>query len=168
MFTNDSELYHKLFYSHNFGHNGPLDFHGLGINGKISELQAAMGLAVFPYLEEIFRERKRVCDYYDQQLDFSALTKIKIREGTIWNYSYYPVIFNSEEDLLKIQNKLNELGIIPRRYFYPSLNSIKYTSGNTMQVSEQISTKVLCLPLYTTITNKELEQIVTTINDNLC
>jgi len=42
MFCNDSELHHKLYYSHNFGHNGPLDFFGLGINGKISELQAAM------------------------------------------------------------------------------------------------------------------------------
>jgi dTDP-4-amino-4,6-dideoxygalactose transaminase len=168
MFTNDSELHHKLFYSHNFGHNGPLDFHGLGINGKISELQAAMGLAVFPYLVEIFRERKRVCDYYDQQLDFSALTKIKIREGTSWNYSYYPVIFNSEEDLMKIQNKLNELGIVPRRYFYPSLNNIPYVNGEKMPISEQVSTRILCLPLYTTLEESELARIVKIANNNLC
>jgi dTDP-4-amino-4,6-dideoxygalactose transaminase len=58
MFTKNNELHHKLYYSHNFGHNGPLAFHGLGINGKISELQAAMGLAVFPYLEEIFKDYK--------------------------------------------------------------------------------------------------------------
>ena len=48
-----SKLFDKLFYSHNFGHNGPLDFHGLGINAKISELQAAMGLSVLPFMEEI-------------------------------------------------------------------------------------------------------------------
>ncbi len=41
MICNDPDLYHKLYYSHNFGHNGPLEFFGLGINGKISELQAA-------------------------------------------------------------------------------------------------------------------------------
>jgi dTDP-4-amino-4,6-dideoxygalactose transaminase len=46
LFCSDKALRHKMFYSHNFGHNGQLDFHGLGINGKISELQAAMGLAV--------------------------------------------------------------------------------------------------------------------------
>ncbi|PZQ80172.1 MAG: aminotransferase DegT, partial [Flavobacterium johnsoniae] len=53
LFCKDKELFHKLYYSHNFGHNGPLDFHGLGINAKISELQSAMGLAVLPYIDTI-------------------------------------------------------------------------------------------------------------------
>ena len=53
MFAKDSEIRHQLFYSHNFGHNGPLDFYGLGINGKISELHAAMGLAVFESIDAI-------------------------------------------------------------------------------------------------------------------
>jgi dTDP-4-amino-4,6-dideoxygalactose transaminase len=59
MFANDKELQHKLFYSHNFGHDGPLDFHGLGINAKISELQAAMGLSVLPHMQEILDARKK-------------------------------------------------------------------------------------------------------------
>ena len=62
MFFNDDKLGHQLFYSHNFGHNGPLEFHGLGINAKISELQAAMGLAIFPHIKTIFRERKKVVE----------------------------------------------------------------------------------------------------------
>jgi dTDP-4-amino-4,6-dideoxygalactose transaminase len=168
MFTNNIELYHKLFYSHNFGHNGPLAFHGLGINGKISELQAAMGLAVFPYLEEIFRERERVCNYYDNQLDFTNLTKIKIRKGTDWNYSYYPIIFKSEADLFKAQAALNDEKIIPRRYFYPSLNTIPYTNGKRMPISEQVSTRILCLPLYTNLIENELQNIVKIINNTLC
>ena len=60
VFCNDSILRDKLFYSHNFGHNGPHEFHGLGINGKISELQAAMGLSVFPHMGEIIAGRKKV------------------------------------------------------------------------------------------------------------
>lgn len=168
MFTNDDELQHKLYYSHNFGHNGPLAFHGLGINGKISELQAAMGLAVFPCLEEIFSERKRVCGFYDQHLDFSNLTKIKIREGTDWNFSYYPVIFKSEEDLLKAQAALNAENILPRRYFNPSLNTIPYTNGKIMPISEQVSASILCLPLYTGLAEGELQNIVKIINNNLC
>ena len=51
IFCNDNKIFNELYYSHNFGHNGPLDFHGLGINAKISELQAAMGLAVLPHME---------------------------------------------------------------------------------------------------------------------
>ena len=58
-----------MFYSHNFGHNGPLAFHGLGVNGKISELQAAMGLAVLPHMQTILAERKRVVDFYHQHLN---------------------------------------------------------------------------------------------------
>ena len=96
LFTKDTKLQHQLFYSHNFGHDGPLTFHGLGINGKISELQAAMGLAVLPHMETILAERKRVVDFYNQNLDVTKVQTLKIRENTEWNYSYYPVIFNSE------------------------------------------------------------------------
>ena len=66
IFCNDTELFHKIYYSHNFGHNGPTDFYGLGINAKISELQAAMGLAVFNHIDEIFEERKKVVDDYNK------------------------------------------------------------------------------------------------------
>ena len=68
MFCKDEQLNHKLFYSHNFGHNGPLDFYGLGINAKISELQAAMGLAVIPHLNQIITTRNKVVDYYNRHL----------------------------------------------------------------------------------------------------
>ena len=58
IFCKNKNLRKKIYYSHNFGHNGPLKFHGLGINGKISELQAAMGLSVLPYIDEILESRK--------------------------------------------------------------------------------------------------------------
>jgi dTDP-4-amino-4,6-dideoxygalactose transaminase len=134
IFCKDKSLFHKLFYSHNFGHNGPLDFHGLGINGKISELQSAMGLAVFPYMDYIIRERKKVVDYYTRYLNFSTTKTIKIRENTDWNFSYYPLIFDSEVTLLKVQEALNKAAIFPRRYFYPSLNTIDYIKGIKMPI----------------------------------
>jgi dTDP-4-amino-4,6-dideoxygalactose transaminase len=73
-------------------------------------------------MEHILSERKKVVNLYDKTLDFSRLQKLKIRENTAWNYSYYPVIFESEEKLLQKQ-KLNENDIYPRRYFYPSLHT---------------------------------------------
>lgn len=159
-FCNDKELYHKLYYSHNFGHNGPLDFHGLGINAKISELQSAMGLAVFENINYIFQERKKVVDYYLKTIDFSKVSTIKIRENTKWNYSYFPIIFNSEDELLKTQQRLNESNIFPRRYFYPSLNTINFVKGNSMPISESIASRILCLPLYVGLFQKDLEKIV--------
>lgn len=164
MFTNDKELQHKLFYSHNFGHDGPLAFHGLGINGKVSELQAAMGLSVLPYMDEILSERKKVVEMYDSLLDFSNLQPLKIRENTEWNYSYYPVVFESEEKVLKVQKALNDKEVYPRRYFYPSLNRLPYINYASMPVSEQISERILCLPLYAGLEEKDIQMIIEEIN----
>ncbi len=164
MFCNDEELFHKLYYSHNFGHNGPVDFHGLGINAKISELQSAMGLAVFDNLEHIFSERKKVVDFYLNNLNFDKISTMTIRENTEWNFSYFPVIFQSEEELLKIQQKLNQAEIFPRRYFYPSLNTIDFVKGEAMPISESIASRILCLPLYVGLTEEELKLIVNLIN----
>ena len=168
LFSNDKDLQHQLFYSHNFGHNGPLAFHGLGINGKMSELQAALGLSVLPYMDTITKERKKVIHYYNDNLDFSKLQVVKIRENTNWNYSYYPVIFDSEAQLLKVQKALNENQILPRRYFYPSLNTIDYTKGQSMPISENIASRIMCLPLYVGLSENDLERIVSLINTNLC
>ncbi len=164
MFTNDEALQQQLFYSHNFGHEGPLAFHGLGINGKMSELQAAMGLAVLPYMETILAERKKVVDYYNQHLDFSKLHPLKIRKNTIWNYGYYPVIFESEAQLLKVEKELNNNQIYPRRYFYPSLNTIDYAKGQSMPVSESVAERIICLPLYVGLEISDLKKISETIN----
>ena len=132
MITKNQDLHEKLFFHHNFGHNGPEDFYGLGINAKTSELQAALGLAVFDHIDEIFEGRKKAVEAYDNFLDFSKIQKLKIRENTRWNYHYYPVIFDSEETLLKVKETLNKENIFPRRYFYPSLNTVKYLDGEKM------------------------------------
>ncbi|MBS3993916.1 MAG: DegT/DnrJ/EryC1/StrS family aminotransferase [Bacteroidetes bacterium] len=168
MFANDEFLQHQLYYSHNFGHDGPLAFHGLGINGKMSELQAAMGLSILPYMETIVLERKKIIDYYNQKLDFSKLRTLKIRENTLWNYGYYPVIFNNEQELLTVEHALNEQQIFPRRYFYPSLNTIEYAKGKVMPISEKIASAILCLPLFVGLSESEIELICGIINRNVC
>ena len=161
----DVQLRNRSFYRHNFGHNGPLDFHGLGINAKISELQGAMGLAVLPYMSTILSGRKKSVDYYNDHLDFSKVSRMKIREKTDWNYSYYPVIFKSENDLLKAEKNLADLSIIPRRYFYPSLNTLAYVKGQIMPISEEISRTILCLPLYHNLPEEASKLICEVINE---
>lgn len=167
LFAKDPKLQHQLFYSHNFGHDGPLAFHGLGINGKISELQAAMGLAVLPHMETILAERKRVVDFYNQNLDVTKVQTLKIRENTQWNYSYYPIILKDEATLLGVQKALNDEGIFPRRYFYPSLNTINYIDKRSMPISENIASRILCLPLFKELTEIELIKILDVIKKNI-
>ncbi len=61
-----------------------------------------MGLSVLPSKGYILSDRKRMVTYYDSNLDFSMLNKMKTREEAEWNYCYYAVIFNSEEELLAV------------------------------------------------------------------
>ncbi len=167
MMTTNDDLHEKLFYHHNFGHNGLEAFHGLGINAKTSELQAAMGLAVFNHFDEIFSWRKKVTEKYDSLLDFDRLKTIKFRETTERNYHYYPVIFESENQLLEVKKALNEKDIFPRRYFYPSLNTVPYLGNQKMPVSESIAERVLCLPLSAELDLDSVELISEVINKNL-
>ena len=161
VFCKDSELYQKLFYHHNFGHEGQEAFQGLGINAKMSELQAALGLAVLPYMPQIVGHRKKAVTYYQEHL--SQYTTLKLREGTQWNYAYYPIIFDSEALLLTAQERLNALDIYPRRYFYPSLHTLPYVSGPDMPVSQSVSERILCLPLSHDISEEIQAQIVNTL-----
>lgn len=90
---------------------------------------------------------------------------MKIRANTEWNYSYYPVVFDSEEELLEVQNKFNAQDIYPRRYFYPSLNTIEYTNGKVMPISENIASRILCLPMYVGLDREIILKITETINN---
>jgi dTDP-4-amino-4,6-dideoxygalactose transaminase len=166
IFCQDESLRHKIYYSHNFGHNGPNEFFGLGINGKISELQAAMGLAVFPYIEDILCARKNIVTNYSDSLP-ESIQYLKIREGTEWNHSYFPIIFESEEVLLLAQNKLNNNRIYPRRYFHPALNKIRYINGNGAPVAGIISNQILCLPMFHNIQENSIVWICEIINESL-
>jgi dTDP-4-amino-4,6-dideoxygalactose transaminase len=165
VFCRDSELFNQILYSHNFGHNGPLDFFGLGINAKISELHAAMGLSVFPYVNEIIERRRYIVEHYKNNLDFEKYNSLLIRPGTEWNFSYFPIIFRDEKSLLSVYSELKSNNIIPRRYFYPSLNKLPYVSESQMPISESISKRILCLPLYDSLKIEEVARISLIVNE---
>lgn len=167
LFTKNPELHKKLVYSSNFGHLENYDYQGLGINAKMSELQAAMGLSIFPSIDEILHARKKAVECYEKLLVFDKLSKVKIREETKWNYSYFPIIFQSEYSLLRCLTQLNKSNIYPRRYFYPSLNTIQYLSGQHMPISESIAKRILCLPLYHDLQHQEITAICDVINESL-
>jgi dTDP-4-amino-4,6-dideoxygalactose transaminase len=92
---------------------------------------------------------------------------MKLRNNTEWNYSYYPVVFETESQLLAVQKVLNDNEIFPRRYFYPSLNTINYLTGSEMPVSESIASRILCLPLYADLGHEAVKKIVKTLNEAL-
>lgn len=162
----NQEIADKAYYHHNFGHRGEEDFWGLGINGKISEINIAVGLSLLPYMDEVIAKRKILCETYDRLFENTTIKKLKLREETGWNYSYYPVIFPTEEILLKVKGALNREEIFPRRYFYPSLNRLPYINYKAISIAEEISRTILCLPLYFELSECNIEKIAGIIKNN--
>lgn len=158
--TPNSELVKKLALIRNFGISGFDSFSELGLNGKNSEFHAAMGLLNLKYIKQIHEKRKALAELYDKKLKnlkgFKPTWNIKSEQ----NYAYYPVVLESEELLLKIKGDLDKQEIFTRRYFYPSLASaLPYLPKLELPVTEDISKRVLCLPLYYDLTLEEVELI---------
>ncbi len=144
-----------------FGHRGD-NHYTLGINAKLSELHAAMGLALLPMMPEILKNRAQLTDLYDTILhpsDNSRLRGIKLQDGLIWNHAYYPLIFSTPELRAKVMAALEKERIHPRRYFYPVLTRLPYIHGQTCPIAEEISEKVLCLPLWADMPPELVEKI---------
>lgn len=159
VFSNNSELIKKMAYQRNFGHDGPEAFQGLGINGKNSELHAAMGLVNLKKIDSIIKKRKDLSLYYDQKLSDLALQKPVISNQSEFNFGYYPIIFPTEELLISCIKKLNRSEIFPRRYFYPSLDQLPYVEKTDCPNTEYLSKRVLCLPLYFELSFEEVDLI---------
>ncbi len=167
--TNSDELAHKISYMRNFGHNGAEAFFGVGINGKSSEFQAAMGLCILPNIPDLIQKRKVVSDLYTELLEGLPLRKPLLQVGTNhYNYAYFPVIFDTEAQLIKVMDNLKNRGIIPRRYFYPSLNTLNYVENNLINDwATDVSSRVLCLPLYDSLPLGDVRLIVEVIREAL-
>ncbi|MFM7595912.1 MAG: DegT/DnrJ/EryC1/StrS family aminotransferase, partial [Flavobacteriales bacterium] len=132
---------------------------------KMSELQAAMRLAVLPYMHQILQERSQRVNWYNQALKHKGLDKVQIRDLTIWNSGYYPVLFESESQLIHGEKCLTSNGVFPRRYFYPSLNNLPYVSENELDIAPDVSKRILCLPLFYELSKGEVERIASIINN---
>lgn len=158
--TQNSDLLKKLASIRNFGISGFDSFSELGINGKNSEFHAAMGLANLKYTEAIHNQRKKLSECYDKNLKNLKARKVAWHKDATQNYAYYPVVLESEELLLKIKAELDLNEIFTRRYFYPSLaSSLPYLPKVEFPITEDISRRVLCLPLYFDLTEEEIDYI---------
>jgi dTDP-4-amino-4,6-dideoxygalactose transaminase len=156
--TRNPELLKRMAYLRNFGHDGFERFNGVGINGKNSEFHAAMGLSVLPYMKEILQKRTEQSYQYKHFLKGLRVTYPNIADVESYNFSYFPILFANETQLLKSKEILENHGVGSRRYFYPGLNSLDYTSG-TCPISGEIASKVLCLPLYYSLSIEEQKMI---------
>lgn len=167
LIINDDELVQKARYLINFGIKNTEEIPHLGTNAKMNEFEAAMGLCVLDDIEEIKQKRKVIVENYREEL--KGLVEFhKQNKNSTENYSYFPVVFESELQLLKVQKALNEENIFPRRYFYPSLDSLTYIEPKqVMSISRDISEKIVCLPIYAELEKEVQNRIIDIIKVNL-
>lgn len=167
LIINDDELVQKARYLINFGIKNQEEIPHLGTNAKMNEFEAAMGLCVLDDIEKIKNKRKSLIENYKKELKGLVQFQEQNNNATE-NYSYFPILFKSEKELLKIQKALNSEQIFPRRYFYPSLDTLEYIEPKQeCKISRDISKRILCLPVYYDLENEIQIQIITIIKRNL-
>lgn len=166
VFTSDPDILNRMSYMRNFGHDGPERYQGVGINGKNSEFHAAMGLVNLRYVDNIIENRRKSYLLYNSSLKPIGLQTISSYPETTKNHSYYPLLLNSEEELTKVIKDLNANDIFPRRYFYPALTSLEYVNGHVV-LAEEISRRVLCLPMYYELEMDQISRIISIVKKSL-
>lgn len=160
--TNNDELAKKMTLYRQFGHIGD-DHFSIGINGKSSEFHAAMGLCLLPFMENFIEKRKNISQLYDKLLSELPLQKPEALNETERNYSYYPIIVDTEERLACIKALLQQNNISTRRYFYPSLNNLPQYTGEPCPVSESVSSRALALPIFHELEEHTIQNICSLI-----
>nr|WP_199081949.1 DegT/DnrJ/EryC1/StrS family aminotransferase [Pedobacter sp. ASV19] len=159
VFTQCPDLLRKMALMRNFGHNGPDEFADVGINGKSCEFHAAMGLCNLKQVDEILDKRRLLSFYYWQKLGNLQASYPKLNADLDYNYTYFPVLFHSEELMLKCLKALENEKVYCRRYFYPALSTLPFANPASMPVCESVARRMLCLPLYHTLTCSDLDLI---------
>jgi dTDP-4-amino-4,6-dideoxygalactose transaminase len=166
--TTDKGLHEKIKRIRFFGYDENKDVVEDGLNGKMTEIHAALGLANLKYYDKVLQDRKNKYEYYKKKLSISDQLSFQVIKYGEQNYSYFPVLFKNENNLLKAEKALKIDNIHPRRYFYPSLNTFnKSVKLVNMPISTDISKRILCLPLYWKLEYKYVDRVIEIIlNEN--
>lgn len=147
----------------NFGISESDNIDTLGMNAKMNEFQAAMGLCVLDELESNLTYRAEVWNNYAESLG-SHYQLQKLNPQIHYNYAYFPIVFDTSEQANQVLNALKENNIIARRYFFPSLDTINYFKLEHYQpISKDIASRILCLPIYYTLDTETQNTIITLI-----
>lgn len=167
--SHSAEQKTKIDFLKNFGFADELTIVGVGINGKMNEIQACMGLLQLKYFEKYVEERKQITHRYIQRLQhISGLRHIQFNKHTEYNYSYFPIFINRDEfgcSRDDVYNALKNHEIYARRYFYPLISNlpsyehIESAARKNLKNANKITEEVLCLPIYPGLLPESVDRI---------
>ena len=158
--ASDEKVQERLNRIRFFGHDDNKEVVEDGFNGKMTDVHAALGISNLKYFDAVLVDRKEKYQLYKDMLEEISSLKFQHISYKECNCSYFPVIFDSEETLLKVSAHLASHQVYPRRYFYPSVNTFQHiVDYKEAPISEDVSSRILCLPLYKNLTRNSISQI---------
>lgn len=165
----DAKTKKRIDHLKNFGFVDEVTVVAPGINGKMSEINAAVGLLQLQHMPEIMRQRQEIDQIYREGLaQVKGIRCVPQIASGVRNYAYFPVLVDSgypagRDALFK---HLKEFNVNSRRYFYPLISDFPMYRGlpsahaNNLKVARSVSDSVLCLPIYPGLTRLDVEKIV--------
>jgi dTDP-4-amino-4,6-dideoxygalactose transaminase len=147
-FSREEELNERIRRMRFFGFNAAKEIVDDGMNAKMTEIAAALGLANLKHLDEVRKRRRAAYELYLSLLSGCDYLSFQQYHRDEYNYSYMPVLFDCEDRLLRAMDRLAKENIYPRRYFHPSLSDVRLLGGRAMPVARSIASRIACMPLY--------------------
>lgn len=168
----DAKTKQRIDRLKNFGIADELTVTAPGINGKMSEINAAFGLVQLKHIDEAMMQRQAVDTRYRTELtDVTGITLYQHDRNANSNFSYFPILVEDDYPLNRdeLYNKLKSHGVLSRRYFYPLISNMPMYRGlasakkDNLKYASYISDRILCLPIYSDINLKDIELIINLI-----
>lgn len=168
----DAKTKQRINHLKNFGFVDEVTVVAPGINGKMSEINAAFGLLQLQHIDRAMIRRREIDQSYREGLKYVKGIRIVDEAGQkVANYSYFPILIDADYPLSRdeLYQKLKDNNIFARRYFYPLISEFPMYRGmpsakrNNLPVASEVSTKVLCLPIYPAITNDDLARVINAV-----
>jgi len=171
----DAKTKQRIDYLKNFGYADEVTVVAPGINGKMSEIQAAFGLLQLRHIDAWIRDRRKIDDRYRDLLsDVRGIRCLPLPADTEHNYSYFPIIIQRDYPITRdeLYHSLRRAGVFARRYFFPLITDFPMYRGlpsaapDLLPTARRISSAILCLPIHPTLPLDEVERIVDVIKSH--
>lgn len=165
----DAKTKQRVDYLKNFGFADEVTVMAAGINGKMNEVQAALGLLQLNYVEKAIESRRTIDKMYRKSLsDVKGIRCLSEPSETSRNYAYFPIMVDPDYpvDRDTLYLRLREQGIYGRRYFYPLISNMPMYRGaasanpKNLPIATEVASKVLCLPIYPDLGQDTIDNIV--------
>ena len=169
----DAKSKQRIDHLKNFGFVDEVTVVAPGINGKMSEFNAAMGLLQLKYIDKNIVQRKVIDLLYRERLkDVKGISCLQDSDEQVANYSYFPILVEAKYPLSRegLFHKLKEQGINARRYFYPLISDFPMYRGlasahaGNLPVAKNAAEKIICLPIYPELDVENQERIMSIIS----